>query len=87
MLQDYMSPEEAADASAGSTDRALGAVIAMLYALYMERRNCRVELDATDDEDLICYFENQLKLIGKEETSLQRIMSGLQSRLAVARHA
>ena len=79
----YLTPEEAAQASTDQTDKALGAVIAMLAELYLEKRALRQELTSTEDEDTIGEIEYQLKLIRGEESSLHRIESGLQSRLKV----
>ena len=50
----YLDPLEASQADAASTDRALGAVIAMLAELYMEKRNIGFQLsdlDPDEDED------------------------------------
>ncbi len=80
MIDGYMSPEEAAAASLDQTDKALGAVIAMLYELYMEKRNIRLQIETEMDEEMIGELEYQLKLLKSEETSLHRIESGLQSR-------
>ena len=85
MLDGYMTPEEAAQASVDQTDKALGAVIAMLYQNLIERRNLRHELEETpsDDELLIGDLEWRMKLLRQEESSLHRLESGLQSRLKV----
>ena len=77
----YLTPEEAMQADAASTDRTLGAVISMLAGLYLEKRSIRQQLDATDDEDEIAELEWRIKMIRSEESSLHRIESGLQSRL------
>lgn len=77
----YLTPEEAMQADSASTDRTLGAVIAMLAGLYMEKRSIRMQLDATDDDDEIAELEWRIKMIRSEESSLHRIESGLQSRL------
>ena len=82
-MDGYRTPEEAAQASADQTDKALGAVIAMLYALYLEKRNIGLELSRTDDEEDIGDLEWRLKLLKSEESSLHRLESGLQSRLKV----
>jgi hypothetical protein len=79
----YLTPDEAMAADSASTDRTLGAVIAMLAGLYLEKRAIRVELDATDDEEEIAELEWRIKMIRNEESSLHRIESGLQSRLKV----
>lgn len=79
----YLTPEEAASADTSSTDRTLGAVIAMLAELYLEKRSIRKELESTDDEDDIAAMEWRIKMIKSEESSLHRIESGLQSRLRV----
>lgn len=79
----YLSPEEASMADAASTDKALGAVIAMLAQLYMEKRQIRMELEDTNDEEIIGDLEWRLKMIRNEESSLHRMESGLQSRLKV----
>jgi hypothetical protein len=77
----YLTPEESMCADASSTDRTLGAVISMLAGLYLEKRNIRMQLEATDDEEEIAELEWKLKSIRSEESSLHRIESGLQSRL------
>lgn len=77
----YLTPEDAAQASIDQTDKALGAVIAMLYALYLEARNLRLQIQAEMDEDVMGELEYELKLIRREESSLHRLESGLQSRL------
>jgi hypothetical protein len=79
----YLTPEEAMSADSASTDRTLGAVIAMLAELYLEKRAIRQELEATDDDEEIGELEWRLKQIKSEESSLHRIESGLQSRLRV----
>jgi hypothetical protein len=79
----YLTPEEAMAADADATDKTLGAVIAMLAGLYVEKRAIRTQLDATDDEDEIAELEWKIKMIRNEESSLHRIESGLQSRLKV----
>ena len=65
------------------TDKALGAVISMLAELYLEKRTIRMQLEDTDDEDIIGDLEWRLKMIRNEESSLHRIESGLQSRIKV----
>lgn len=90
MMQDpamiaYMTPEEAAQASVDQTDKALGAVIAMLYALYLEARNLRLRIVSEQDEDILGELEWELKMIRREESSLHRLESGLQSRLKVGK--
>lgn len=82
-LLGYQTPEEAAQASADQTDKALGAVISMLYALYQEKRNLGLLLSRTDDEEEIGDIEWRLKHLRSEESSLHRLESGLQSRLKV----
>jgi len=82
-MQGYLTPEEASEASIDQTDKALGAVVAMLYGLYLEKRNLRMQLQRTDDDDEIGELEWQLKHIRSEESSLHRLESGLQSRLKV----
>lgn len=79
----YQSPEEAAAASTDQTDKALGAVIALLADLYAQKRILRVALENTDDDDEIGDLEWRLKLLRQEESSLHRLESGLQSRLKV----
>jgi hypothetical protein len=82
-MQGYLTVEEAQAASLDQTDKALGAVVSMLYSLYLEKRNLRAELSSTDDEDEMGEIEQELKMIRGEESSLHRIESGLQSRLRV----
>lgn len=82
-LPGYTSVEEAIGCAQDQTDKALGAVIAMLAELYREKRDIRVTLEGTDDEDEIADLEWRLKMIRNEESSLHRIESGLQSRLKV----
>jgi hypothetical protein len=79
----YLTPEEAMSADSASTDRTLGAVIAMLAELYLEKRNVRMELEQTEVEEEIAELEWRIKMIRNEESSLHRIESGLQSRLKV----
>ena len=57
----------------------------MLTTLYLEKRNIRLQLEATDDEDEIGEWEWKLKMLRAEESSLHKIESGLQSRLSAAR--
>lgn len=83
MIDGYMSVEEAQEAATGQTDRALGAVIAMLYQLYMEKRALRIQLETEMDEEIASTIEWRLKHLKQEESSLHRIESGLQSRLRV----
>lgn len=84
MIPYYQTPEEAQSASIDMTDKALGAVVAMLGLYLIEKQEIRRQLERTDDEERIANLEWQLKLLRNEEGSLQRIMSGLQSRLRVA---
>lgn len=82
----YTSVEEAIGCAQSETDRALGAVLALLAGLYMEKKNIRLrleELDADSDEDEVSELEWRLKMLRNEESSLHRIESGLQSRLKV----
>lgn len=79
----YLNPMEAAQASADETDKALGAVISFLYALYQEKRKLRYMLQRTEDDEEIGEMEYELKQIRGEESSLHRLESGLQSRLKV----
>lgn len=79
----YLSPEQAAYCDLDATDKALGAVIAQLVGLYLEKQKLHRELDATDDADQEEAIEWRLKALRSEEQSLHRIQSGLQSRLKV----
>lgn len=79
----YLTPEEASCAAVDQTDKTLGAVISMLAELYMEKRTIRMQLEDTDDEEIIGDLEWRLKMIRNEESSLHRIESGLQSRIKV----
>ena len=81
----YQSPEEGAQASSDMTDKALGAVIAMLTQYLYDKQALRAQLDETDDAGVIALLEGELKLIRNEEQSLQKILSGLQSRLSAAK--
>jgi len=82
-LAAYMTPEDSASASIDQSDKALGWVIGELTQLYLEKRNLRFKIMATDDEETIGELEWELKLLRSEESSLHRIESGLQSRLKV----
>lgn len=85
VIPNYTTPQEAIMAAADETDKALGAVIAMLGALYFEMRDVRYQIaDAVDDEE-IAGLEYHMKNLRREEASLHRIMSGLQSRLKAGR--
>ena len=82
----YTSVEEAIGCAQDETDKALGAVVAMLAGLYAEKRRIRLaleELDTLEDEDEVGELEWRLKMLRNEESSLHRIESGLQSRLKV----
>jgi hypothetical protein len=79
----YRSPQEGAAASASETEKGLGAVIAMLAQKYWEMETVRRSLMEEDDPDIIGEYEWQLKLLRQGESSLQRIMSGMQSRLKI----
>lgn len=79
----YLSPLEATQAAADETDKALGAVVSMLYVLYQEKRQLRIMIQRVDDDETIGELEWELKQIKSEESSLHRIESGLQSRLKV----
>lgn len=82
----YTSVEEALGCAQSETDRALGAVLAMLAGLYFEKKAIRLrlqELDADTDEDEVAELEWSLKMLRNEESSLHRLESGLQSRLKV----
>jgi hypothetical protein len=81
LMEGYLSVEDAQAASLDQTDKALGAIIAMLYSLYLEKRNIRMVLEKTDDEEEIGDLEWKLKMLRNEESSLHRLESGLQSRL------
>ena len=83
-MQGYLTVEEAQAASHDQTDKALGAVISMLYSLYLEKRNIRLELEELEDDDEIGELEWKLKMLRNEESSLHRLESGLQSRLKVS---
>lgn len=83
MIPYYQTPEEGQCAAIDMTDKALGAVIAQLGLYLLEKQEIRRQLERTDDEEEIGNLEWQLKLLRNEEGSLQRIMSGLQSRLRV----
>jgi hypothetical protein len=80
----YLSPEEAAYCAQDATDKALGAVLAQLVQLYLEKQNLHRELDNTEDDDTAEAVEWRLKQVRDEERSLHRIESGLQSRLRSA---
>lgn len=79
----YLSPLEATQASADETDKALGAVVSMLYLLYQEKRKLRYEINAGRTDEEIGDLEWEMKQIRGEESALHRIESGLQSRLKV----
>lgn len=79
----YLTPTEAARASVDETDKALGAVVSFLYALYQEKRKLRYMIQSTEDDEEIGEMEYELKMIRGEESSLHRLESGLQSRLKV----
>lgn len=80
----YLTPREAAYCDLDATDKALGAVIAQLMQLYLEKQRLHTELDNTEDDDSTEAIEWRLKLLRDEERSLHRIESGLQSRLKSA---
>lgn len=80
----YLSPEEAAYAAADATDKALGAVIAKLALLFLEKEKLHEEIEACEDDDEIVLLEEKLKLLRDRERSLRYIESGLQSRLRAA---
>jgi hypothetical protein len=82
-MDGYLSVEDAQAASLDQTDKALGCVISMLYSLYLEKRNLRLELEQEQDEEMIGEMEWKLKMLRNEESSLHRLESGLQSRLKV----
>jgi len=82
-LDFYLTPEDSAAASIDQSDKALGWAIGELTQLYLTKRNLRMKLMATDDEETIGELEWELKLLRGEESSLHRITSGLQSRLKV----
>ena len=76
----YLSPVEAAYCDLDATDKALGAVLAQLMQLYLEKQRLHQELENTEDTDAEEAIEWRLKLLRDEERSLHRIESGLQSR-------
>lgn len=82
-LSAYLTPEDSAAASIDQSDKALGWAIGELTQLYLEKRNLRFKIMATDDEEELGDLEFEMKLIRSEESSLHRIESGLQSRLKV----
>lgn len=81
----YLSPLEATQASADETDKALGAVVSMLYLLYQEKRQLRLQINLELNDQEIGDLEYEMKMIRAEESALHRIESGLQSRLSAAR--
>jgi len=81
----YLTPLEATRASMDETDKALGAVVSFLYALYQEKRVLRTLIRSSEDDEEIGEMEYEMKMIRGEESSLHRIESGLQSRLSAAR--
>ena len=83
MIEGYRSPQEGAAASQDQTDKALGAVIAMLAQKYWEMETTRQALIREQDPDLIGDLEWTLKMLRQGESSLQRLMSGMQSRLKI----
>lgn len=82
-LDAYLTPEDSAAASIDQSDKALGWAIGELTQLYLAKRNLRMKLMATDDEEEIGDLEFEMKLLRSEESSLHRITSGLQSRLKI----
>lgn len=84
-IPNYSTPQEATQAAADETDKALGAVISMLGALYFEMRDVRYRIMDAEDDDDIAEYEYYMKSLRREEASLHRIMSGLQSRLKAGR--
>ena len=83
-LPGYMSIKEATEASADETDKALGATVAILRQLAMEKAMLHSEKWGIEDEERISAIDERLKEIKSEESSWHRIESGLQSRLKVA---
>lgn len=83
-LDAYLTPEDSASASIDQSDKALGWAIGELTQLYLEKRNLRFKIMATDDEEELGDLEFELKLLRSEESSLHRIESGLQSRLKIS---
>jgi len=84
-LPGYMSPEEGASADASMTDRSLGAVLAMLNLLLMEKSKLQMrKWDEDVDEEELAFIKERVKDIASQESSLHRIESGFQSRLRVS---
>ena len=50
-LQPYLDPFEASQAAMDSTDKALGAVLAMLMNLYLEKKNLYAAINELDEDD------------------------------------
>lgn len=77
----YLTPQEFLELMNSNTTGALEYVIHLLYIKYLEMVNLQLEINAEMDDDVIGGLEYEMKAKRREETSLHRLESGIQSRL------
>lgn len=80
-MDNYLTPQEFIEMMSANTAGALDYIINLLYIKLLEMVNLQLEINEEMDEERVGELEYQMKAKRREETSLHRLESGIQSRL------